>query len=178
MNNYSESLTSIASNTPGVSADFTPGVKYSAYAIPRRNFYLGREMKFGGARPDFVKRLYKRDKLKGWRGQLHEEPIFKEEMGHLKEPMVHFTHRDLSSMVEKTKDWSKIESKLLFEADHPPVTWWRIFRIMISEFWKRMIVLQGWRDGTIGWIEGVFQVFSRFITYARLWERQNKKQKS
>jgi len=144
----------------------------TAYEIPRRNFYLSKEVHYGGAWPDYVKRLFLKKKLKGWRKRLHEDPIFKGQMGRLKSPFVHLTHRDLSSMVEKTREWSKIEAKLLFESGHPAVTWWRILRVMLTEFWQRGIKLQGWRDGTVGWIEIIFQMFSRFITYARLWEMQ------
>jgi len=143
-----------------------------AYAIPRRNFLLGKEMRYGGWFPDYAKRLFKRNKLLRWEGRLHEEPIFTGELGHLKEPMIHFTHRDLSSMIEKTSQWSKIEADLLYQANHPPVTWWRILRVMLTEFWLRGVKKQGWRDGTVGWIEIIFQMFSRFITYARLWELQ------
>lgn len=160
---------------------------FSGFEIPRRNFYLGREMHYGGAWPDYVKRLFKREKIIRWENELHENPVLsstgrsasggKGKMGYLKSPMIHITHRDLSSMVEKTRIWSKIEANLLFEANHPPVTWWRILRIMLAEFWCRGIKLQGWRDGTVGWIEVIFQVFSRFITYARLWEMQQTKEK-
>ena len=75
-------------------------------------------------------------------------------------------------MIEKTSQWSKIEADLLYQANHPPVTWWRILRVMLTEFWLRGVKNQGWRDGTVGWIEIIFQMFSRFITYARLWELQ------
>lgn len=149
-----------------------------SFAIPRQNILLGKEMHFGGWSPDYVKRLFKRDKLKRWEGRLHEEPIFEGELGHLKQPMLHITHRDLSSMVEKTRQWSKIEAELLYKAGHPPVVWWRIIRVMLTEFWHRAVKLQGWRDGTVGWIEIIYQMFSRFITYARLWELQQiKKEK-
>lgn len=148
--------------------------QYTAYEIPRRNFYLGQEMRYGGAWPGYVKRLFLRKNLIRWERDLHEDPVFKGKMGKLKSPFIHLTHRDLSSMVEKTRQWSKIEARLLYEANHPPVTWWRIIRIMLTEFWQRGIKLQGWRDGTVGWIEVIFQMFSRFITYARLWEMQNK----
>jgi len=153
----------------------TPKTKIVAYAISRKNFYLGKEVRFGGSWPDYVKRLFRREKLKGWKGRLHEEPVFEGKLGHLKEPMIHLTHRDLSSMIEKTSQWSKIEAELLYDAGHPPVTWWRILRVIFSEFWDRGIRKQGFRDGTVGWIEIIFQVFSRFITYARLWERQQEK---
>ena len=157
--------------------DTIDNAKFLAYVIPRRNFYLGKEVRFGGSYPDYVKRLFKKDKLKEWVGKLHEEPLFEGELGYLKEPMIHITHRDLSSMVDKTSNWSKIEADLLYKANHPPVVGWRILRIMFAEFWYRIVKLKGWRDGTVGWIEAIFQVFSRFITYARLWEMQNKKTK-
>ncbi|MFC1727391.1 glycosyltransferase family 2 protein [Patescibacteria group bacterium] len=151
--------------------------EFSAYEIPRRNFYLGQEMRFGGAWPDYVKRLYLKTALKRWERDLHEDPVFEGKISRLKEPMIHLTHRDLSSMVEKTKKWSKIEANLLYKdypGGHPPVTWWRILRMMLTEFWYRGIKLQGIRDGTVGWIEVIFQMFSRFMTYARLWEIQRR----
>ncbi|MBM3205361.1 glycosyltransferase family 2 protein [Candidatus Shapirobacteria bacterium] len=145
---------------------------YSAFAVPRRNFLLRRPMKFGGWYPDYQIRLFKKDKLIRWEGKLHERPIFQGELGYLKNPMLHLTHRDLSSMVSKTNQWSVIEADLLFKAHHPPVTWWRILKIMMLEFWQRGVKKQGWRDGTVGWIEIIYQMFSRFITYARLFEKQ------
>lgn len=169
-----EILQVIAATPRGRAFAHHPRSRFAAYEIPRRNFYLGKEMRYGGAWPGYVRRLFLRKKLKGWQGKLHEHPIVEGEWGRLQSPLNHFTHRDLSSMVEKTRQWSKIEAKLLYKAGHPPVTWWRILRIMMSEFWYRGIRLQGLRDGMVGWIEVIFQMFSRFITYARLWEMQNK----
>jgi len=152
-----------------------PIPKIFAYALPRQNILLGRLMHFGGWYPDYQIRLFKKEKLIRWEGKLHERPIFKGELGYLKNPMIHLTHRDLSTMVEKTKEWSKIEAQLLFDANHPPVTWWRILRVMLSEFNLRFFKLQAWRDRTVGWIEGLFQVFNRFLIYAKLWEMQNQR---
>lgn len=149
--------------------------QYVAYAIPRQNILLGKAMKFGGWYPDYQIRLFKKEKLIRWEGKLHERPIFKGELGYLKNSMLHLTHRDLSSMVEKTKEWSIIEAQLLFNAHHPPVTWWRILKVMTSEFCQRFIKYQAWRDGTVGWVEGLFQVFNKFLIYARLWELQNQR---
>lgn len=152
-----------------------------AYEIPRQNYYLGRKMRYGGAWPDYVKRLYPEKGLRGWHKKLHEDPVFEGGFGRLKEPLIHLTHRDLTSMLQKTDQWSRIEAELLFKdypGGHPPVTWWRILRMMWSEFWQRGVKLQGLRDGTVGWIEVIFQMFSRFITYARLWELQCRKQKN
>ena len=146
--------------------------KYSAYAIPRRNFYLNKEMKYGGAWPDYVIRLFYKSNILGWKEKLHEQPVFSGDLGHLTNPLIHLTHRDLTSMLEKTIKWSKLEAEELFKANHPPMAWWRFLRIMVGEFYNRGIKLQGLRDGTQGLIEVIFQTYSRFITYARLWEIQ------
>lgn len=147
----------------------------AAYEIPRKNFYLGKELRYGGAWPDYVRRLFLKRKLKRWVNELHEHPIVEGEWGKLKNPLLHLTHRDFSSMIEKTSQWSKIEAELLYQSKHPKMTGWRFLRMMLTEFWDRGIKKQGLRDGTVGWIEVIFQMFSRFITYARLWERQQKK---
>lgn len=146
--------------------------EYSAYAVPRRNFYLGKEMKHGGAWPDYVIRLFYKQNITGWKEKLHEQPVFSGKLGHLKNPLIHLTHRDLASMLNKTIKWSKLEAEELYKANHPPMVWWRFLRIMAGEFYNRGIKLQGLRDGTQGLIEVVFQTYSRFITYARLWEIQ------
>jgi len=146
--------------------------EFSAYAVPRENYYLGQRVRYGGSWPDYVKRFFWKESLKKWSGRLHEEPVFQGKLGHLKNPIKHYTHRDLTSMLSKTIEWSKLEAKELYRAGHPPVVWWRILRIMLTEFWERGIKKQGFRDGIVGTIEVIFQMFSRFITYARLWEMQ------
>jgi glycosyltransferase involved in cell wall biosynthesis len=149
--------------------------KGAAFAMPRLNILLGRPLRFGGWYPDYQIRLFRKEKLKKWEGKLHERPIFEGSLVYLKNYMIHLSHRDLFSMVEKTKKWSDIEANLLLKAHHPPVVWWRILRIMLTEFFQRFIKYQAWRDGTVGWIEGLFQVFNKFLIYARLWELQNQK---
>ncbi len=165
--------------TPALKEEIKSSINHQssviAFAIPRRNILLGKEMQFGGWYPDYQIRLFKKNKLLRWEGQVHERPIFEGELGYFKNPLLHLTHRNLSTMVEKSRDWSKIEARLLFEAHHPPVTWWRILKMMSAEFWQRFVKKQAWRDGMVGWIEGLFQVFNKFLIYGQLWEIQKQK---
>jgi len=167
--------------TPGVRKEIVESIKSHAsgvkdittYAIPRRNFLLGKELHWGGWWPDYVKRLFKKEKLKRWEGRLHEEPIFEGELGHLKEPMIHIQPDSIKPMLEKSIKWSKIEAELLYEAGHPPVTWWRILRMGATTLFDRLIKKQGFRDGTEGWIESIYQAFHTMVIYMQLWEIQN-----
>lgn len=146
-----------------------------AYAIPRRNILLGHEMRWGGWWPDYVLRLIKKEALLGWEGELHEQPKIRGEVGKLKNPLTHFSHRSLSEMVAKTNEWSLVEAQLLSKSDHPKMTWWRFFSVAMREIWYRGVKKLGFLDGTVGVIEIIYQTFSRMITYAKLWEMQNKK---
>jgi glycosyltransferase involved in cell wall biosynthesis len=144
----------------------------SAYSLPRRNNFLGHDMKYGGWWPDRVMRLIRKESLIKWEGKLHEQPKIKGETGELAKPLYHITHRSLSEMIEKTNKWSLVEAKLLFNAGHPPMTWWRFLSAGFREFWSRGVRKLGFLDGPVGVIEIFFQTFSRMITYAKLWELQ------
>lgn len=150
------------------------GDKVSAYAIPRRNFIFNKEFRHGGQWPDYVKRLFLKSKFAGWRGELHEEPVFDGKMGHLKNPLIHSKHKNLEEMVEKTNEWSEIEAKLMFEANHPKMNALRFTSAGAREFWLRMVKQMAFLDGVEGVIYGIYQVYSRLISYSKLWEMQIK----
>ena len=148
--------------------------KYAAFRIKRKNFYLGSSKKNEWPYVEKIERLFKKEFLKGWRGKLHESPVVDGKVGELEGLLLHFTHRDLASMVDKTLGWSKTEAELRFDSNHPKITWWRFPRVMISAFVNSYIIQGGWRVGTAGLVESIYQAFSIFITYARLWEKQLK----
>jgi (heptosyl)LPS beta-1,4-glucosyltransferase len=150
----------------------------AAYEILRRNIFLGHEMKHGGWAPDYTLRLIKKDALVSWEGILHEQPKIKGEIGKLKGTYLHFTHQNLEEMVEKTNRWSNVEAKLLFDAGHPPMAWWRFISVAAREFWYRAVMKLGFLDGPIGILEIIYQMYSRMITYAKLWELQVKAKKT
>jgi len=148
--------------------------EFAGYAIPRCNIFLGHEMKWGGWKPDFVLRLIKKDKLVCWSGELHEQPKINGTICHLKEPLIHVSHRNLTEMVEKTNKWSEVEAKLLYDSGHPRMNIFRFFSAGFREVWYRGVKHLGFLDGTVGVIEIIYQTFSRLITYSKLWELQIK----
>lgn len=146
----------------------------SAYALPRRNFLLGKELHFGGWYPDYQIRLFKKDELKKWVGQVHEQPEIQGQVGKLKNPLIHLQPETIEPALEKSIIWSEIEAKLLYQSGHPQVTWWRVLRMGATTLFERLIKKQGFRDGTEGWIESIYQAFHTMIVYIRLWEMQRK----
>lgn len=143
-----------------------------AYTISRYEVFLGRHMPHWG--DPRVLRLIKRSALKRWEGRLHEQPKIDGSVGDLRQQMVHLSHKNIDEKLINTLEWSKTEAKMLLDAGHPPMAGWRFVRIMLTEFWDRAVKQRLWRDGTEGWIETIYQMFSKFVTYERLWEMQRK----
>jgi hypothetical protein len=147
---------------------------YTNYDIPRANYFLGKRVKHGGTYPDYVKRLYLKSNFIVYHGSLHEQPKITGSSGIIQSDLIHFTHRRLSSMLDKSNSWTAVEAHMLYENGHPPIVWWRFFRMMVTKLWQRLIIQQMWRDGTVGWISAIFEGFDTFMIYARLWELQQK----
>lgn len=144
----------------------------AAYTLRRSNYFLGKLW----PKEEAMLRLMKKESLIGWQGALHESPIVIGSIGHLRGILLHYTHRNLTSMVDKTNQWSEIEAQLRFQNNHPSMQWWRFIRVMLTTFWQYYAVQGGWRIGMVGLIESIYQSFSIFISYAKLWERQNNMQ--
>lgn len=148
--------------------------KLNGYFLKRKNFYLGTSAKSEWPYIEHLERLFRKDGLEGWYGSLHESPKLRGNVGELDGYLLHYTHRDLSYMLAKTIEWSKIEAELRYNKGHPKVTWWRFPRVMLTAFFDSYIRQNGWKVGMVGLIESLYQSFSIFITYARLWEMQEK----
>lgn len=144
----------------------------AAYRVQRQNFYLGNNP---WPKIEKLERLFKKSQLKGWYGELHESPKIDGTVGVLDGYLLHYTHRDLSSMLAKTIEWSDLEAKLRMDAHHPKMTLWRFPRVMITAFYDSYIGQQGYKAGTVGLIESMYQAFSIFVTYAKLWELQKRR---
>ena len=149
------------------------GSDSGSFEVTRKNFYLGNnEWKH----TEKILRVFNKSSLIEWKGELHESPVVKGEKGILDGFLNHYTHRTLSSMLAKTIKWSDTEAQLRYKNNHPRMTWWRFPRVILQAFYQSYIVQQGYKVGTVGVVESLYQSFSMFVTYAKLWELQQKKE--
>jgi glycosyltransferase involved in cell wall biosynthesis len=142
-------------------------VEPGAYSVNRKNFFLQREMY-----SDRVDRLFHRSIIKSWTGAVHESPVIQGAIKQLSSSLLHYTHQDITSMLEKTNHWSDIEADLRIQAHHPPMAWWRLIRIALTIKWQQFVVRKVGKYGREGLFEGYFQIVDKLIVYTKLWERQ------
>lgn len=144
-----------------------------AVSFKRKNYYLGKSWPYC----ETVTRLFQTDKLEEWKGVVHESPIFLGNPVFIEGELLHYTHRDITQMLTKTINWSSVEAQIRYKKYHPPVTWWRLVRVHLTGFFNSYLKQQGIKVGSVGLIESLYQGFSMYITYLKLWELQKNTKK-
>ncbi len=143
-----------------------------AFRVRFTNFLLGKRIRFGGWTENHI-RLIRRDQA-AYHGAIHETFAVAGEVGQLRNTIWHFSHRNVESMMLKTVRYGSVQSAEMLAQNHPVVRTRDFFSVPAKEFWKRYVWLRGYRDGTEGAIEAVYQAFSLFAVYVMLWQRQRK----
>ncbi len=146
---------------------------YSYFKIPRKNIFINKWLRYGGWYPDYQIRLINKKYFVKWPKEIHSTPIIQGNGGFLKNPLIHYFHGNLESMVKKTIIFEDIESELLFRANKD-TTIFTFFRKFFGELWRRLFKQLGLLDGKIGIIESIYQAFSKTITYLFLYEKRYK----
>lgn len=145
---------------------------HSAYRMKRLNYFFHKPIRHGGYWPDWQTRLFKIKDFKEFTGSVHETPHFSGSLGDLNGHLIHFSHNNLAEGLQKSILWTKKEAQQFIKAGHPPVTWWRIIKVMIWEFCFRYFKKKGFLDGYVGFIESLIQAINRFFVYQQIWELQ------
>ncbi len=159
--------------TPELAAEISlvlgkPGNR-SAFRVPRRNFFLRKEIRHGGWGSDRPVRLFKRE-LRYNDSLVHEHVEVSGEIGVLQNALLHYTYDSLDQYFEKFNRYSK---------------WWaaqnhaRGRRASVAavlfkppaKFVSMYFLKGGFLDGGHGLVLACLAAASVMAKYARLWEK-------
>jgi glycosyltransferase involved in cell wall biosynthesis len=148
------------------------GGGYGAYRIPRRNFFLGREIRHGGWDRDRPVRLF-RATLRYNDSKVHEHVVAPGVVGVLRTPLLHYPYMSLDQYFEKFDRYSRWWAEQQYQRGRrTSVT--ELFLKPPARFLKMYIVQLGILDGAHGLILAGLAAASVFAKYIRLWEQQRK----
>lgn len=142
--------------------------QFKGFLIPRRNFILGKEIKYSRWSPDTHIWLWKKDFGK-WVGEVHEEVVVSGKVGKLKNSKIHYSHKALSEFIEANNRYSELDAKLLFKKgikfSFVEMAWQSFF-----EFFIRYIYKKGFLDGKRGFILSYLMGVYKLTVWIKLWE--------
>jgi glycosyltransferase involved in cell wall biosynthesis len=171
---------------------------YNGYYLALRMYFLGRQLRFSGARfwklslfrhgkGRFECRLSEQDESMADM-EIHEHVMVEGETAYLKQPVIHHNVESLSRYIRKHDEYSNWESRVLLQRDDPdglqPRLWgsqaqrrrWlkrKLFAIPSSPvflFIYRYILQLGFLDGVPGLIYCGFQAVQMFHTKSKIYE--------
>jgi glycosyltransferase involved in cell wall biosynthesis len=141
----------------------------AGFAMPRLVFYLGRWIKRGGWYPDRKVRLFRKDAAR-WEGEfVHERLVLSGEIRRFKNPIHHFTYRNISDHLARIDAFADLGAQKLY-ARGRKCRWHHLLFLPLGRFLKSYILKGGFLDGYAGIVISVLNGYSIFVRYAKLGE--------
>jgi glycosyltransferase involved in cell wall biosynthesis len=138
-----------------------------AYRIPRRNLFLGAEVKHGGWESDKPIRLF-RSSIRYNASRVHEHVEATGAIGELQSHLTHEPYASLDSWFEKLGRYSKWWAEDRFEKGKRTGMFSVVFRPPLR-FLTMYLLRGGWMDGPRGALLACMAATSVMAKYARLW---------
>ncbi len=145
--------------------------KDDGYLIPMKFYFFGHWMRYGGLYPKHHLRLFKKEKGRFEERAVHEGVKVKGRVGYLRNPMFHYSYKNLDDYLQKFDRYSTLDA--LDKAGKQRHGRWYPFLRLPGEFILTYFIRQGFRDGFPGLLYSVLNAFYVFVKYVKLWERQN-----
>jgi (heptosyl)LPS beta-1,4-glucosyltransferase len=144
-----------------------------AFRVPRRNYFLGKEIRHGGwgGGKDKPIRLFRRD-LRYNANQVHEQVDVPDEsqMGELKNSLLHYTYTSLDQYFEKFVRYSRWWAEQNYTRGRRGTAAAVLVRPP-AKFLSMYLLQGGFRDGARGLVLASLAAASVMAKYVRLWER-------
>lgn len=136
------------------------------YGVPFRHRIFGRWIGYGGWREPLT-RLYRRTAR--WGGAVHEQVGRGESYGVLRHDILHYSHESVGVFLRKLDGYTEREAKARVEqgAKHSNLA---MMLSPIRDFWRRYVLLQGYKDGTAGLVLATLMAIYVFAVRAKAWQ--------
>lgn len=141
---------------------------HDAYRVPRRNFFLGREVRHGGWETDRPIRLF-RSRTRYNDSRVHEHVEVSGSIGDLGAALTHEPYASLDAWLEKLGRYSRWWAEDRFERGKRAGIGSVLFRPP-ARFLTMYLIRGGWMDGARGVILACMAATSVLAKYAWLWE--------
>jgi glycosyltransferase involved in cell wall biosynthesis len=149
---------------------------HKAFRVPRRNFFLGKEIRHGGWGSDKPIRLFKRE-LRYNANLVHEHvDVTAGAIGEVKSTLLHYTYISLSQYFEKFDRYSRWWAEQNFAKGRRGTAAAVLFKPP-ARFISMYFFKGGFLDGAHGLVLACLASASVMAKYARLWEKSVRRER-
>ncbi|PQJ14220.1 glycosyltransferase family 2 protein [Nonlabens tegetincola] len=141
---------------------------YVGYWIGRRNFFMGKQVRYSGWKNDKVIRLFKKSKCKYKDKHVHSEIIADGPVGKLENRFLHYKYVSMDHHVKKLQRYADLQAKD-FDKKVGKITAYHIVIKPMWGFFKHFFVQKGFLDGFVGFTIAYLRSYMIFMRYVKLW---------
>lgn len=138
------------------------------YWVGRRNFFMGKQVRYSGWKNDKVIRLFRKSKCKYVNKHVHSEIVAEGSLGWLENKLLHYKYVGIDHHVMKLQRYAELQAK---DFDHK-VGKITAFHLLVKPFWgffKHYILQKGFLDGYVGFTIAYLRSYGIFMRYVKLW---------
>ncbi len=149
---------------------------FTAYAVPRLVYYLGRWWWRGGWYPDYDIRLFRRERATWGGSEPHEKIIVDGKTRRLKNHLQHFSYRNIDDHMQRINRFTSISSSELRKNG----VRWRLSDALLRpavRFFRCYFLKRGFMEGFAGFYVALTAAVYVFLKYAKLWELELEEKK-
>jgi glycosyltransferase involved in cell wall biosynthesis len=140
------------------------------YAVARKNYFLDTWLKKGGQYPDYVIRLVRKGYAKFPCKSVHEQIQVDGEVGHLQNPLLHYSYRTLSEYWKKADAYTSLTAGEMYDSKMKP-SFPKAFLYFFVKPLKTFLLLyfrhKGCLDGVNGFRFALFSSLHHAIAYKK-----------
>jgi hypothetical protein len=139
----------------------------AAYAVARRNRFLGRWLAHGEGYPDWTVRMFDRRRARWSDDPVHERVVCSEAPARLAGDLLHASAESLESYIAKQNRYTSLQAEAM-HARGQRASSLRLFASPLVRFLRFYIVKLGFLDGAAGFAHIAIGAFASFLKYAKL----------
>ena len=141
---------------------------HDGYYFPMAQHILGGWLKHGAGYPAYHIQLYRKSRGR-WEGVVHEKVALDGSYGFLRNPILHYTHPNVSSFLGKTIFYSDLWVSALEEK--PDQTLLSLFLSPLKVFIWSYVKHGGFLDGARGFVWSLLLLVNEAVLTAKIWEK-------
>jgi len=141
--------------------------EHVAYAMPRRNRFLGRWLAHGEGYPDWSVRLFDRRHARWSDDAVHEHVLAEGSVGRLEGDLLHASGESLDAYLAKQNRYTTLQAEAMYARGER----FSIIRLVLSpllRFARFYLLRAGFLDGLAGLVHVAIGCFNSFCKYAKL----------
>ena len=140
---------------------------HPAYALARRNRFLGRWLAHGEGYPDWITRLFHRRRARWSDDPVHERVIAQGPIGRLEGDLLHASAESIERYIAKQNRYTTLQADAL-HARGKRSSAWKMAMAPMARFFRFYVLKLGFLDGAAGFAHIAIGAFASFLKHAKL----------